>query len=148
MSTNTLKDIIIMEDLCEKQYKISQSKNGLDMAHMKVVLVKLAKFHAASAVSYERYGEFDEKFNRGLYNEDMHEIFDRYYDGSFAFLISKIFSSWGLDKKIIDKMVRFANHFSIMKSQLNYFVFFAIESLEGTHCRRVNSVNDTSREWL
>ena len=108
MSTNTLTNVIIMEDLCEKNYQISQSKNGLDMAHMKVVLVKLAKFHAASAVHCERHGEYDAKFNRGLYNEDMHDIFDLHYDGTFKFLINEIFIYWGLDNNIIDKMVRFA----------------------------------------
>ncbi|CAO1413653.1 unnamed protein product [Diamesa serratosioi] len=104
MSTYTLTDVIIMEDLCEKHYQISQSKSGLDMEHMKVVLVKLAKFHAASAVHYERHGKYDEKFNRGLYNEDMHDIFNLHYDGTFKFLINEIFNTWGLDNTIIDKM--------------------------------------------
>ena len=112
MSTNTLTDVIIMEDLCEKHYQMSQSKNGLNMEHMKVVLVKLAKFHAASAVHHERHGEYDAKFNRGLYNEDMHDIFNLHYDGTFKFLINEIFNSWGLDNTIIDKMVSFcAKHF-------------------------------------
>lgn len=47
-------DYIIMEDLSELNYKCEDRRSGLDLKHCEVILEKLAKFHAASAVLYEK----------------------------------------------------------------------------------------------
>lgn len=39
------KKAIVFEDLAQKRYKMPKSAAGLDMAHTKMVLKKLAKFH-------------------------------------------------------------------------------------------------------
>lgn len=44
---------LIMEDLTKTNFRCEERRKGLDMRHMKSVLEKLAKFHAASAVYYE-----------------------------------------------------------------------------------------------
>lgn len=44
---------LIMEDLTVKNFQVEERKDGLDILHMKSILEKLAKFHAASAVYYE-----------------------------------------------------------------------------------------------
>lgn len=83
------------------------AKPGLDLQQMKVVLRKLAQFHASSAIYYEKHGKFDEKFSRGVYNHGMQTIFDESYDYNFSFIVDNIFSTWTqLDKSIIIKMVR------------------------------------------
>lgn len=45
---------IIMEDLTVKNFKCEERLTGLDMVHTKCILEKLAKYHAASAVYYDK----------------------------------------------------------------------------------------------
>lgn len=87
---------------------MAQKLEGLKKNEMELVLTKLAKYHAASAIDYEVRGPFSEKFSRGVYNSDMKDIFDQHYDFNFTFVINEFFTTWpNLDKKIIDKMVKF-----------------------------------------
>lgn len=80
---------------------------GLDLSKMKIVLKKLAQFHASSAIHYENFGPFDEKFSRGVYNPFMKCIFDQHYDFNFTFIVDNIFSTWPqLNESVIAKMVR------------------------------------------
>ena len=84
------------------------SKPGLDLLQMKVVLKKLAQFHASSAAYYQKHGPFNEKFSRGVYNPGMQSIFDESYDYNFSFIVDNIFNTWPqLDKAIIIKMVKY-----------------------------------------
>lgn len=86
---------------------MAKKSEGLNKVEMEMTLAKLAKFHAASAVDYETNGPYDEKFSRGVYNEDMNEIFGYHYDFNFTFVIDNFISKWpNLDSKIIDKMVK------------------------------------------
>lgn len=86
---------------------MAKKSEGLNLREMEMVLKKLAQFHAASALHYEKNGSYDEKFSRGIYNSGMKEIFDKSYDDNFSFLIDEFFCTWpNLDKKIIDKMVK------------------------------------------
>lgn len=48
------ENVIILEDLILKGYRLIEDKTGLDLPHAKVVLGKLAKFHAMSAVLYTK----------------------------------------------------------------------------------------------
>lgn len=93
-------------------YRMASKCQGLVREEMLLALHKLAQFHAASAVCYEKNGrKFDKRFSRGIYgiygyNKDMIEMFEKTYDQSFTFLIDECFSNWSsLDKTIIDKMV-------------------------------------------
>lgn len=47
-------DIIVLEDLRADGYEVLDRKLGLDLDHAKLVLTKMAKFHAASAVRYQK----------------------------------------------------------------------------------------------
>lgn len=44
---------LIMSDLTKTNFRCEERRDGLDMQHMKSILEKLAKFHAASAVYCE-----------------------------------------------------------------------------------------------
>lgn len=46
-------EIIVLADLKAEGFNLMNRKVGLDMAHAQLVLAKLAKFHAASAVCYQ-----------------------------------------------------------------------------------------------
>jgi hypothetical protein len=76
---------------------------------MKIVLRKLAQFHASSAIYFAKNGSFDEKYSRGVYNADMAPIFDQHFDATFTFILDEFLSTWpNIDNKIIGKMVRAA----------------------------------------
>ena len=94
-----------------KGFQMAKKSEGLRKEEMESTLVKLAKFHAASAVYYEERGPFHERFSRGLYNADMQEIFGAQYDFNFTFVIEEFVNGWpNLDKRIVDKMVKINKH--------------------------------------
>jgi hypothetical protein len=106
--SNDPTDILIIEDLNAKGYRMAKKFEGLKKREMEMALQKLAKFHASSAVYYQQNGPFDDKFSRGIYNVNMKEMFGHQYDYNFGFVMKECFSTWpNLDKKIIDKMVWF-----------------------------------------
>jgi hypothetical protein len=47
-------EIIVLDDLSGFGYVLKDRKVGIDLEHAKLVLSKLAKFHAASAIQYEK----------------------------------------------------------------------------------------------
>ncbi|KAG5681397.1 hypothetical protein PVAND_010838 [Polypedilum vanderplanki] len=97
-------DILIIDDLCSKGYEVTKKSTLFGMEKMKIALKKLAQFHAASAIYYERNGVFDEKYSRGVYNTEMTDIFDQHFDPNFNFIL-EFLSTWpNVDNKIIEKM--------------------------------------------
>lgn len=50
-------DFLVLEDLCENGYRLTDWRNGIDFEHCAVVLKVLAKFHAASVVLEQRKGQ-------------------------------------------------------------------------------------------
>ncbi len=47
-------EILVLDDLSGFGYMMKDRKMGIDLEHAKLVLSKLAKFHAASAIQYEK----------------------------------------------------------------------------------------------
>lgn len=47
-------DYIIMEDLSVDNYRCEDRRTGLDLKHCEILMEKLAKFHASSAVFHEK----------------------------------------------------------------------------------------------
>lgn len=72
---STPVDYIIMEDLSVENYRCEDRRSGLDLIHCESVLEKLAKFHAASAVYYEKNGSFAEVFDEGMFIEKMADMY-------------------------------------------------------------------------
>lgn len=63
-------DTIIFEDLNDSGYCIDKEKNGYDLNHTKLILIKLAKFHAASAVLDENEPMTFNNFQTGNFNKN------------------------------------------------------------------------------
>jgi thiamine kinase-like enzyme len=55
--------VIILEDFQDHQFALKDRKVGLGLDHSKMVLAKLAKFHAASAVQYE--------YQEGIFTDEL-----------------------------------------------------------------------------
>lgn len=56
---------ICFEDLSVKGYRMATSKDGFDIVHTKMILSKLAKFHAAAAVLQELQPNVYKNFQHG-----------------------------------------------------------------------------------
>ncbi|XP_052871116.1 uncharacterized protein LOC128276697, partial [Anopheles cruzii] len=86
-------DIIVMEDLKDHDFRMANRRNGLDMDHCQTLLRRLAQFHAASAVYYERNGPYDKKFAEGVYSEKNRNMFEQFQRQHDAFM-QKIMREW------------------------------------------------------
>ncbi|EDW59448.1 uncharacterized protein [Drosophila virilis] len=69
-TTAASQELIILEDLGNRGFKNVNRQEGLNMAHTKAVLDKLAQFHAASAVRYEHKGAYPKLYDRNLCSEE------------------------------------------------------------------------------
>ena len=72
-------DLIVMEDLKEEGYKLAERRRGLDMEHSLLVMRKIARFHASSAVLCEKYPEKIQPFYEGLLNGDYRANINAFY---------------------------------------------------------------------
>ncbi|XP_058448688.1 uncharacterized protein LOC131428660 [Malaya genurostris] len=71
-------DIIVLDDLCAEGYKVANRQKGADMNHARILLAKLAKFHAAGAVDYRKNGPIHELYNKGMVQPESKPLFDQY----------------------------------------------------------------------
>ncbi|XP_037817356.1 uncharacterized protein LOC119607487 [Lucilia sericata] len=63
------KQVLIFEDLTVQGFVMADRLQRLDMDHIKLVLRKLSKMHATSAVFNERSSGCLEKYDRGFFNK-------------------------------------------------------------------------------
>ncbi|XP_035775478.1 uncharacterized protein LOC118457762 [Anopheles albimanus] len=109
--------VIVLEDLRERDFRMANRRQGLDMEHSRMMLGRLAQFHAASAVYCEQNGPYDDKFQEATFAEKgraMHEQFQK-LQSDFMYMIfsnwsdrgkyfAEIMKHWGMD--MFDVMVR------------------------------------------
>ncbi|KAL7051620.1 hypothetical protein ACKWTF_004532 [Chironomus riparius] len=62
--TKSPYEIIVMDDLMAKKYEMLDRKEGLSLEQSKIFLKKLAKFHAAGAVCFQKDGTLDDCLDR------------------------------------------------------------------------------------
>ncbi|XP_055854520.1 uncharacterized protein LOC129918170 [Episyrphus balteatus] len=91
---------LVMDDLRRLNFTNVNRLEGMDMEHMKCVLVKLGALHAASAVYYERFGPFSENLNHSLFIEKYRDTFKSFGSGS-ATMFQNILPKWGGCEKYI-----------------------------------------------
>ncbi|XP_055688311.1 uncharacterized protein LOC129792918 [Lutzomyia longipalpis] len=118
-------DVIVMEDMIEKNYAMANRKFGLDLAHCELLLAKLAKFHAASVVYREKHGPYKECFQEGIYSEKMKPIFEQFYAASEQ-LFRDAAKTWNLSEKFTNVMMNWKDNlllkcFDVVKEDPNFF---------------------------
>uniref|UniRef100_A0A240PKZ1 CHK kinase-like domain-containing protein n=1 Tax=Anopheles epiroticus TaxID=199890 RepID=A0A240PKZ1_9DIPT len=86
-------DVIVLEDLRERQFTMANRRQGLDMEHTRMVLRRLAQFHAASAVLQEQRGPYGELFREGMFTEKGRAMSEQFQKGQAEF-IQKIMNNW------------------------------------------------------
>lgn len=97
----------VFEDLSEQNFQNAGRINGLDEAHMKATLYKLAEFHAAAAAYVERNGIFPEVFNEGFMSKRFQHTQDRTFKIQRETYLKSMYA-WELDNidEYINSFVR------------------------------------------
>ncbi|KAH8335517.1 hypothetical protein KR074_004517 [Drosophila pseudoananassae] len=71
---------IVFEDLKRNNFRNIDRLKGLDLAHMRCVLRKLAELHAASAVFREVNGPYHTRYNKNMFCKENRELLTKISD--------------------------------------------------------------------
>ena len=80
-------DVIILEDLAEKQFVMADRLKGLHLEETFLALRKLARMHAASAIAHEKNPSLFNLFDTGFFTRKtdvFHVMFESLCDGMIA----------------------------------------------------------------
>ncbi|XP_055606180.1 uncharacterized protein LOC129754256 [Uranotaenia lowii] len=86
-------EILVLDDLCAAGYACGNRQKGADLAHAHVMLSKLAKFHAATAVDYRKNGPITELYDKGMVQEEGRAFFGQYIKMIVPVFL-ETFNSW------------------------------------------------------
>lgn len=96
--------LLIMEDLTTRKFKNIDRLKGMDMEHTKLVLTKLAQFHAASACIYEKSGPYSEQMRKAMVDrsksEDLADMQKTHWAG-----LCQLFRFWNTCGEYVDQLV-------------------------------------------
>lgn len=67
LAVDRVRGVLVLEDLAEKRFLMADRKVGLDLDHLKLGLVKLAQFHAASMVLLHEEPSLFDRFDVGMF---------------------------------------------------------------------------------
>ncbi|XP_053660980.1 uncharacterized protein LOC128709968 [Anopheles marshallii] len=98
-------DIIVMEDLKDRNFQMAVRQKGLDLEHCHTLLRRLAQFHAASAVHYERNGPYDAKFKEGMYSEKNRAMFEQFQAQHDVFMYETM-CTWPNNGKLYAELMK------------------------------------------
>uniref|UniRef100_A0A182XXH1 CHK kinase-like domain-containing protein n=1 Tax=Anopheles stephensi TaxID=30069 RepID=A0A182XXH1_ANOST len=98
-------DIIVMEDLKDRNFQMAVRQKGLDLEHCHTLLRRLAQFHAASAVYYERNGPYDAKFKEGMYAEKNRAMFEQFQAQHDVFMY-EVMCKWPNNGKLYAELMK------------------------------------------
>lgn len=123
------KNIVILEDLKVKGYKMVVRQEQLDFDHSVLALKSLAKFHAGSVVLHERDPEFIEKIGAEvLFNDGFKETYSSFLNSNFNIISRKLggqpdtekFVKWFEENKgrfwdlLVDEVSKRENEFNVL----------------------------------
>ncbi|XP_055609861.1 uncharacterized protein LOC129756854 isoform X2 [Uranotaenia lowii] len=83
-------DIMVMEDLLTKNFKPTARSEGIGLEQAELILVRLAEFHAASAVHHQKEGTFPEEFKEGLFRKDNANLLEFMFGPCYDACISEM----------------------------------------------------------
>ncbi|XP_073838091.1 uncharacterized protein isoform X2 [Musca autumnalis] len=81
------KSYMLLEDLSPHNFKIVSRSECLDMKQAKMVLKKLAEWHAVSAVHKENIGSYGEEFVVGTYNDKLRKQISIFFEGMTKYML-------------------------------------------------------------
>lgn len=102
MTVDREKQALVFEDLNEREFEMPDRLQGLDMDITKIVLRKLAKMHACSAVLNERESGCLEHYDKGMFNRHT-EVYAPCFRGCFEACTRRV-EGWPEFKDIHKKL--------------------------------------------
>ncbi|XP_061393307.1 uncharacterized protein LOC133328777 [Musca vetustissima] len=103
MTVDREKSVLVFEDLNERDFIMPDRLQGLDMETTKIVLRKLAKMHACSAVLNERQPHCLEHYDKGFFNHHT-EVYAPCFVGCFEACTRRV-AQWPEFKHLHKKLV-------------------------------------------
>lgn len=97
-------NMFVLEDMKFSDYDTVDRLTGLDFAHCKFVVEKLARVHAASMVLYRNSPEKFEEFSYGILEEKNESMTLKFFDASITHLIEAV-RKWEGYEKILEKLI-------------------------------------------
>uniref|UniRef100_A0A1Y9H2E8 CHK kinase-like domain-containing protein n=1 Tax=Anopheles dirus TaxID=7168 RepID=A0A1Y9H2E8_9DIPT len=98
-------DVIVLEDLRERQFAMANRRQGLDMEHTRTVLRRLGQFHAASAVLHQQLGSYGELFKEGMFAEKSRAMNEQFQKGQAEFML-KMMEGWSEQDRYYADLMR------------------------------------------
>ena len=86
-------ELMVMEDLAEKGFRMAERSTGLDMEHSLLVMKKIARCHASSAVLHEKRPEVFHPVYESVYIEKFRHLFHNYFQIGFKRVAREV-ESW------------------------------------------------------
>uniref|UniRef100_A0A182TC40 CHK domain-containing protein n=1 Tax=Anopheles maculatus TaxID=74869 RepID=A0A182TC40_9DIPT len=86
-------EVLVLEDLRERQFVMVSRQQGMDMDHTRLVLRRLAQFHAASVVLAQERGPFGALFKEGLVSEKGRAMSEPFHKAQAEFF-HKVLHGW------------------------------------------------------
>lgn len=111
---------IVLEDLSRKGFKMASRHDGLDWDHVKLVIERLGKFHAASAVLQEINGPYRDCLLEGMYREKLKPLVEGFFN-----------TNLGILKESVQKMSKGSRY---IKQMENYETKCFEKSIDVTKC--------------
>ncbi|TMW46882.1 hypothetical protein DOY81_008046 [Sarcophaga bullata] len=78
---------LLLEDLKQQGFKNANRLECLDMHHAKMVLKKMAQWHAASVVHKENNGSYEESYKTALYTDAGRKSMSIFFEGMTKYLL-------------------------------------------------------------
>ncbi|XP_075148815.1 uncharacterized protein LOC142222522 [Haematobia irritans] len=102
----TTEPYILMENLKVQGFHNANRLEGLDMKHAKLVLKKLAQWHAASAVRVVRKGKYSDKYKYGYLRPECYDMVKGMFNASSTILQESIrkYSNADIYMEKVEKM--------------------------------------------
>ncbi|KAM7360746.1 uncharacterized protein ACRADG_007444 [Cochliomyia hominivorax] len=110
------KSALIFEDLNDRNFIMPNRLEGLDMDAAKLVLRKLAKMHATSAVLNEREPHSLESYDCGMFNRHTENYAPCYL--GFLTACTRLVAQWPEFKPLSEKLVQLKPHYMELAKQV------------------------------
>uniref|UniRef100_A0A182J9E2 CHK kinase-like domain-containing protein n=1 Tax=Anopheles atroparvus TaxID=41427 RepID=A0A182J9E2_ANOAO len=98
-------DVIVLEDMRDREFRMANRRQGMDMEHIHVVLRRLAEFHAGTVAHFGQRGPVEVKFLEGMFAEKGRKMHEQFQALHAAFL-HKVISGWSEKGKFIADLMK------------------------------------------
>lgn len=103
------ESVFFMENLTNDGYCLGDRINGLDLNHCKLIIERMAKFHAASMVLSEQNPEIYKNFKDGIFKETDSGFMMDFVNCSFQLLV-EVVKEWEGFEDILRKIEKIAEN--------------------------------------